>query len=55
MKLEEIKKVIQTTDVNEVNLNLKKDYEVIRIFNSRVKTQEIEQAMPIYILATKKG
>lgn len=50
MKLEDIQKIEQTGNVKEVNNLLDNGWVIIRLFNARIKTAEIENTSPIYVL-----
>ena len=50
MKLEDIKEVNQTSSHRDVNKMLKEGWIIIRLFNCRTKTQEMESTMPMYVL-----
>jgi hypothetical protein len=51
MKLDEITKVKQTIDENEVNEYLAKGYRIIKILSSRISNQfGGEEIKPVYVL-----
>ena len=50
MKLEDIKEVFQTTEYKEVNKSLDKGYKIIKIFNGRLKENNVEFQHPVYVL-----
>jgi len=53
MKLDEITKIKETKNENEVNELLAKGYRIVKIFNSRSTTSDGEEIHPIYILGLK--
>ena len=55
MKLDEITKVKQTSDEDEVNEYLGKGYKVLKILSSRVATESGgEEIKPVYVLGLAK-
>ena len=54
MKLEEIKTIKQTSDINEVNKALKDGFEIIKIVPTQVKNQDYEYRGQAYILGAKQ-
>ena len=54
MKLEEIKKIKQTSEIKEVNEALEKGYELIKIVPTHVKSQDYEYKGQAYILGARK-
>lgn len=54
MKLEEVTKIKETTDQNEVNEFLAKGYKILKIISSKTSTPLGEEIRPIYILGLKK-
>ena len=54
MKLEEINKIKQTADQNEVNECLAKGYRIIKIFSGKVTNDGQEFIQPVYVLGLGK-
>jgi|ETNvirnome_2_300_1030623.scaffolds.fasta_scaffold22028_2 hypothetical protein len=53
MKLNEIKNIVQTSTPIEVNEYLARGYEIIRIFSTKVTTDNGEFIQPTYVLGLK--
>jgi len=54
MKLEEINKIEQETNIDVVNDLLNKGYRIIKVFHQHVETQDGVQSYPVYILGKEK-
>lgn len=54
MKLEEIQQIKQLYNENEINAYLEKGYKIIKIFSTKVHTDQVEQIQPCYVLAKGK-
>ena len=54
MKIEEISKVFQSTNPEDINDYLSKGYSIIKIFSTKVTSDNCEQICPTYILGLKK-
>lgn len=54
MKLNQITQIKQTYHQSEVNEFLAKGFELIKIFSSKVKTDNFDEIKPIYILGLEK-
>ncbi len=54
MKLEEVSKIKQTTNDEEVNTLLAQGYKLIKIFSSKVRINEYDEVKPCYILGISK-
>jgi len=50
MKLESVTKIKQSYNEEEINELLAKGYRIIKIFSTKIQTQEIEEVKPCYIL-----
>ena len=50
MKLENVNKIMQTSEPNEVNEYLAKGYKIIKIFSGKVSTEAGEFIQPVYVL-----
>lgn len=50
MKFDEIKKICQTTNPDEVNQKLIEGYEIVKIISSKISTSNCEQILPMYVL-----
>lgn len=50
MKIDEITKIEQSFEKEQVNELLAKGYRIIKIFSSKIRTEEIEEIKPIFIL-----
>lgn len=54
MKLDEIGKIYQSTNTEEVNEYLGKGYLIIKIFSTKTSNNEVEQVLPMYVLGLVK-
>ena len=55
MKLDEVTKVAQVTNVNEVNELLAKGYRIIKIFSTKTNDEQgLETIKPTYIVGLRK-
>ena len=43
MKLENVARIVQTSDPTEVNKYLKKGYKILKIFSGRVKSSDLDE------------
>ncbi len=50
MKLEDVKEIVQSSDIKEVNKALKDGYELLKIAPSRFKSNDYETTGQVYIL-----
>jgi len=54
MKLDEINKIEQTHNKDEVNELLAKGYKIVKIFSTKIKNDDFDEIKPCYILGLKK-
>lgn len=54
MKTDEITKIKQTSNQEEVNEYLAKGYKIIKIFSTKTTVDSVEVVEPTYILGLKK-
>lgn len=54
MKLEEVSKVKILTSEEEINNYLSKGYKIIKVFSSKIHTDQVEQILASFILGKKE-
>ena len=52
IKLDEIKHIKYATTEQEVNDNLLKGYQIVRMYQTRIKTFETEQTYPLVVMGS---
>lgn len=55
MKIEEVNKIKQSYDESEVNEYLAKGYKIIKIFSTKVRSDEYDEVKPCYVLGLGRG
>lgn len=50
MKLEDVKKIKQTSDEKTVNQYLEAGYKIIKIFSTKISTEQGDFVQPTYVL-----
>ena len=55
MKINEIKAIKQTAQEGEVNEYLAKGYEIIKIFSTKIVTDQGEFIQPCYVMGLRKN
>ena len=55
MKLDEIKKIVQTSESDEVNKYLSEGYRIVKIISAKVSTSGGDFISPCYILGYAGG